>query len=169
MSVEQQVKDTAALVFLQENNTMLKMLGVLPWKEFGNSTIGPTLGPIRTAVQNWIPCTDGIQLSEQQLSCGSIADTRAFLSCIIYYTSPYTRKGPGATVPLSSITKFYTNQKSDIIPGTGQPVIESDMTVAAYTLIGPCHGFASGSTLLGAGPHVLYYFQERDSGGGGSC
>ena len=168
MSLEQQVKDTAALEFLQENNTIVKIFGVLTWKEFGNQTIGPTLGPIRTAIQNWVPCTT-FQLSEKQLSCGSIADTRAFLACIIFWTSPYTVKGPNASVPLSALTKFYVDQKSGIIPGTGQPVIESDITVVAYTLIGPCHGFASGSTLLGAGPHLLYYFAERNSGGGGSC
>ena len=169
MSVEQQVKDTAALEFLQENNTILKMLSVLPWKEFGNQTIGPTLGPIRTAVQNWVPCTDGIQLSEKQLSCGSIADTRTFLGCIIFWTSPYTRKGPNAVPPQSAITRLFNTQRNDKIPGTGQPVIESDMTVAAYALISPCRGLGSGSTLSATGTNILYYFQESQSNHGGNC
>lgn len=153
------------------------MLSILPWNEFGSSTIGgddTILGPIHKAVNNWVNCTDQIQLDAKQLGCGAITSLRPFLSCIIFRTSPSVRRRYGATwdqvtaTPDSSLQRIYSNFKSEPVPGTGEIVSTSKITVGAFfelktpTLYDSYGNVTRAGGILAYAPNTLYYFAERD-------
>ena len=158
------------------------MMWALPWSEYGSDAVGgddTVLGPIHKAVNNWVNCTDQIELNAKQLDCGKVTSLRPFLSCIIFRTSPAVKARYGARADLSpspdsSVQTLYINHRYDPVPGTGEIVSESNITVGAFfelktpTLYDSYGNVTRRGGIVAHGPNMLFYFGENNYLGSGA-
>jgi len=128
VSAEQQLKDAAALDFLQQHDTLTTMLSSFPMSDLIAPTIGGTvLPPIQAALQNWVPCT-AFTASPQLLTCKNLSQPRPFTACIMFYTNRYTLTSIWANrpdVPTSALTKTTNDYKTLTVSLKGDPISTS--------------------------------------------
>lgn len=121
---------------------------------------GDVLPPIKTALENWVPCTaTPYNVTTRLLDCKDAKGTAGFAACIIQRTSPYVHYWANSNnPPTSAITALY-NQVRDTTVGTDGVPISPDMNlIEGADHVGP--GDRWGVKRF---RNMMYYFEEYNS------
>ncbi|KAG9747664.1 hypothetical protein KCU73_g7290, partial [Aureobasidium melanogenum] len=158
VDAEQQAKDLIALDFLFSHNNLTSMLSTFPMSMLGvHNLTGDVLPPIQRALQNWVPCTT-YNVSTELLACKDETYSISFVACIIFRTSPYALKswpGPGRPVPVSGLTRTYTNYMNKVVGIDGVPITPDMSLIEAID-----HSTQGGHYQARDFRNMQYYFGE---------
>ncbi|CAD0110423.1 unnamed protein product [Aureobasidium uvarum] len=163
VDAEQQAKDLAALNFLFTHNNLTSMLSSFPISVLGGfqNITGDVLPPIRTALQNWVPCTaTSYNISTQLLACKDETYVTAFAACIIFRTDPYSLKWAGTTsytvpVPVSALTKTWRDYENTVVGKDGVAISPNMSLIEVID-----HATNGGHYASNSFKNLQYYFKE---------
>lgn len=162
VSAEQQAEDSRALDFLFTHNNVVSMLSSFPMSEFSSYTTltGDVLPPIKTALENWVPCTaTPYNVTTRLVDCKNAKGTAGFAACIIQRTSPYVHRWANTDYPPTSAIAALYNQVRAITVGADGVSVSADMNlIEGADHVGP--GDRWGVQRF---RNMMYYFEEYNS------